>query len=248
MYNEPAFSCSIISDEPPPEAQERSEDRLGGPPTVPELAPATARAQRAAMSKSHLALTDRIELEVALRAGDTQATIALRMGRASGTVSREIALNGGRDAYRAAIAHQAAQCRSGTARRGDCAIAEHPPLRDEVHVRLQRGWSPEEIAGSLKQDHPDLPRMHTSHESIYRYVYVVARGELQRELAACLRRHHRRVGLQNRPGGCESLRTCHFFGGPAIRRGQGETRNEQRWICARMLAGRSIFRALAIHR
>lgn len=192
MYNEPAFSCSIISDEPPPEAQERSEDRLGGPPTVPELAPATARAQRAAMSKSHLALTERIELEVALRAGDTQATIALRMGRASGTVSREIALNGGRDAYRAAIAHQAAQCRSGTARRGDCAIAEHPPLRDEVHVRLQRGWSPEEIAGSLKQDHPDLPRMHTSHESIYRYVYVVARGELQRELAACLRRHHRR--------------------------------------------------------
>ena len=143
------------------------------------------------MRNSHLSLTERIALEVALRAGDTQASIALRMARACGTVSREITLNGGRDAYRAANAHQAAQGRSGSARRDDCAIAEHPPLRDEVHARLQRGWSPEEIAGSLKRDYPDLARMHTSHESIYRYVYVVARGQLQRELAACLRRHHR---------------------------------------------------------
>lgn len=60
-----------------------------------------------------------------------------------------------------------------------------------MHARLRRGWSPEEIAGSLRNDCPDLSLMHTSHESIYRYVYDVARGELQRELAACLRRHHR---------------------------------------------------------
>jgi IS30 family transposase len=64
-------------------------------------------------------------------------------------------------------------------------------LRDEVHAQLRRGWSPEEIAGILKRDYPHLPLMHTCHESIYRYVYVVARGELKRELAACLRRHHR---------------------------------------------------------
>ena len=64
-------------------------------------------------------------------------------------------------------------------------------MRAEVHERLHRGWSPEEIAGSLKRDYPDQPLMHTFHESIYRYVYVVARGELKRELAACLRRHHR---------------------------------------------------------
>ncbi len=89
------------------------------------------------------------------------------------------------------MAHRAAQGRRGTARRGDCAIDEHPPLRDEVHARLHRGWSPEEIAGSLKRDHPDLPSMHTSHESIYRYVYVVARGGLQRELVPACRGHHR---------------------------------------------------------
>lgn len=191
MYNDTIFSCSISSEEPTPEAQGPTEDRLGGPPSVPELAPAAARAQRAAMAKPHLNLEERIELESALRAGDTQAMIAARLARSAGTISREVALNGGPGCYRAAEAHRAALGRRGTARRGDCAIAEHPPLRAEVHERLQRGWSPEEIAGSLKRDHPDSPLMHTSHESIYRYVYVVARGELQRELAACLRRHRR---------------------------------------------------------
>ena len=192
MYNDAILSCSISPDEPPPEAQERSEDRLGGPPSVPELARAAARAQRAAMANAHLNLEERIEMEAALRAGDTQAIIAIRLARSAGTISRELALNGGPRSYRATEAHRAAQGRRGAARRGDCAIDEHPPLRAEVHERLHRGWSPEEIAGSLKRDHPDLPLMHTSHESIYRYVYIVARGELQRELAACLRRHHRR--------------------------------------------------------
>ena len=192
MYNDAILSCSISSEEPLPEAQERSEDLLGGPPTVPELAPAAARAQRATMAKAHLNLEERIELEAALRVGDTQATVAARLVRSAGTISREVALNGGPGSYRAAEAHRAALGRRGAARRGDCAIDEHPPLRAEVHERLHRGWSPEEIAGSLKIDHPDLPLMHTSHESIYRYVYVVARGALQRELAACLRRHHRR--------------------------------------------------------
>ena len=144
------------------------------------------------MAKSHLNLEERIEVEAALRVGDTQAAVAARLLRSAGTISREVALNGGPDRYRAAAAHRAAQGRRGAARRGDCAIDEHPPLRAEVHERLHRGWSPEEIAGSLNRDHPDLPLMHTSHESIYRYVYIVARGELQRELVACLRRHHRR--------------------------------------------------------
>jgi IS30 family transposase len=174
MYNDAILACSISSEEPPP-----------------ELAPAAARVQRAAMAKPHLNLEERIELEAALRAGDTQAAIAVRLVRSAGTISREVALNGGPGSYRAAEAHRAALGRRGAARRGDCAIDEHPPLRAEVHERLHRGCSPEEIAASLKTDHPDLPLMHTSHESIYRYVYVVARGALQRELAACLRRRHR---------------------------------------------------------
>ncbi len=54
------------------------------------------------------------------------------------------------------------------------------PLWVEVYQRWHRGWSPEEIAGSLKCDHPNLPLMHTFQESIYRYVYIIARGELQK--------------------------------------------------------------------
>lgn len=132
MYNDAILSCSISPDEPPPEAQERSEDRLGGPPAVPELAPAAARAQRAAMANAHLNLEERIEMEAALRAGDTQAIIAIRLARSAGTISRELALNGGPRSYRATEAHRAAQGRRGAARRGDCAIDEHPPAGRHV--------------------------------------------------------------------------------------------------------------------
>ena len=185
-----AIDSSSIAGSAPPEAQARPENLLGGSPAVPALAPATPNAHRRTVSP--LKLEERIELEAALRAGDTQAAIALRLQRSAGTISRELTLHGGGDAYRAAAAHQAALARRGSARRGDCAIEAHSPLREEVHARFRRGWSPEEIAGSLKRDYPTVALMHTSHESIYRYVYVVARGELKRELIAGLRRHHAR--------------------------------------------------------
>lgn len=182
--------CCRIGGSAPPEAQARTENLLGGSPSVPALAPAPPNAHRPTVP--HLALEERIELEAALRAGDTQAAIAQRLQRSPGTLSRELALHGGREGYRAAAAHRAALARRGSARRGDCAIEAHSPLREEVHARFRRGWSPEEIAGSLQRDYPALAHMQTSHESIYRYVYVVARGELKRELVACLRRHHSR--------------------------------------------------------
>jgi len=190
-YREPAAACGEEGTAPL-EAQERAEDRLGGPPFVPALAPDSARRHSRAMRNQHLDLPERIELEASMRSGETQAWVAARLGRATGTISRELALNGGREAYRSATAHTACVARRGAARRGRCAIAEHPPLRDEVHAQLRRGWSPEEIAGTLQRDHPDVARMQTCHESIYRYVYIVARGELKRELVACLRRHHPR--------------------------------------------------------
>jgi IS30 family transposase len=143
------------------------------------------------MTWNHLRLEERIELEGALRAGDTQAAIAARLGRSAGTLSREIALGGGRAVYRAVVADRAAEARGGGARRGFCAITVHPPLQAAVAAGLRRGWSPEEIALGLRKDYPRDAPMHTSHESIYRYVYILARGELKRELVACLRRHHR---------------------------------------------------------
>jgi len=147
---------------------------------------------------THLTLAERIELEVALRAGETQIAVAVRLGRSPSTISRELGLHGGRAGYRAEAAQQAALKRRGSARRGDCAIAEHAPLRDAVLAQLGRGWSPEEIACNLKAAYPDQSRMQTSHESIYRYVYIVARGELKRTLVAGLRRHHRQRKTRRR--------------------------------------------------
>lgn len=140
--------------------------------------------------RTTLNLSERIELQIGLRAGETQAQIARRLARSTGAISSEIKRNGGRAAYQAKAAEEQAHARRQNARQGRCRIEEHPPLRDAVHALLRRGWSPEEIVGTLKNTHPQLPAMHTSHESIYRHVYIVARGELKRELIACLRRHH----------------------------------------------------------
>ena len=129
---------------------------------------------------THLDLTERIELQAGLRSGDTQAALAVRLNRSAGTITHELKRNGGRAAYCATGAQQSALARRGASQRGQCDIADHPPLRDGVHSRLRRGWSPEEIAGTLKREHPELPPLQTSHESIYRYVYVVAVGELKR--------------------------------------------------------------------
>jgi transposase, IS30 family len=182
----------------PPEAEEPAENLLGGSLLAPPLAPEHARAQARQVKHTILTLAERIEIQLGLSEGATQAHIAARLGRSQGTISTELKRNGGKASYEAVKAHEQASSRQGTARRGRCAIAERPPLRDEVHIRLRRGWSPEEIADQLKLEHPLLKAMHTSHESIYRYVYVVARGALQRELAKCLRRHRRSRKKQKR--------------------------------------------------
>lgn len=142
------------------------------------------------MGYTHLTLADRIELEGAVRRGDPQNLIAERLERSPGTLSRELTLNGGREHYRALAAQQSATARAGAARRDFCAITAHLPLHAALLAALRRGWSPEEIARTLRRTHSADPAMQTSHESIYRYVYVVARGALKRELVACLRRHH----------------------------------------------------------
>jgi len=162
------------------------------------LAAASHPALHPGRGNKHLSLEERLGLEAALRAGETQAAVAARLGRSPGAISMELKLNGGRTGYRAYAAHRAALSRRGTARRGDSAIADHPRLRDAIHAQLRRGRSPEEIARGLKADYPDDVRMHTSHESIYRYVYGVVRGELKAELASCLREHRPQRKIRRR--------------------------------------------------
>jgi len=150
------------------------------------------------MTHTVLSLSERIEIQVGLFTGLSQCAVAQRLGRSPGTISTELKRNGGGQTYCAQSAHLAATQRKARVRRGYCKIDQTAPLRDAVHAYLSRGWSPEEIAGTLKRQYPKIPHMHTSHESIYRYVYLVARGELKRELAKCLRRAHRTRKVRRR--------------------------------------------------
>lgn len=154
-------------------------------------------------SPRQLSLADREELSRGLVAGDTLRQIAGRLGRAVSTLAREVGRNGGRVVYRACHAETAAGAR---ARRPKLAkLASHPRLRREVERRLQERWSPQQIAARLVCDYPDDVTMRVSHETIYRTLFVQARGGLRRELTACLRtgrtqrRAHQRTALA-RPG------------------------------------------------
>jgi transposase, IS30 family len=133
-----------------------------------------------------LSLEDREEVRVGIEVGESDAVIGRRVGRHRGTVGREIAVNGGRGGYRA----YAAQARADeTARRPKrCWTEVRPSLWEEVQGLMRtKKWSPEQISRRLRRDHPDAPQWWVSHEAIYQAVYVQAKGELRKELAACLR-------------------------------------------------------------
>ena len=132
-----------------------------------------------------LSLGRREELSRGLLAGDSFRQIAARLGRATSTISREVALNGHRNAYRAWRAEETAAGRS--LRPKPSKLAEHPRLRGEVERRLQEHWSPQQIAARLVCDYPDDLEMRVSHETIYRSLFVQARGGLRKELTTCLR-------------------------------------------------------------
>ena len=111
--------------------------------------------------------------------------IAAGLGRAPSTISREVASNGGRRRYRAATADQHAWAKA--TRPKPCKLVTNPVLAGIVAAKLQRRWSPQQIAGWLKLTYPDDPEMHVSHESIYRTLFVQSRGALRKELTSYLR-------------------------------------------------------------
>jgi transposase, IS30 family len=133
-----------------------------------------------------LTLEDREEIRLGIDRGDGAAAIAGRIGRHRGTVSREIAANGGRGGYRAFRAQDRADQ---AARRPKPRWFEQRPwLWDEVQALLRTGrWSPQQIAQWLRREHPQEPEWWVSHEAIYQAIYVQGRGELRKELARCLR-------------------------------------------------------------
>ncbi len=131
-----------------------------------------------------LSLADREEIRAGLERRETLTAIAKAIGRATSTVSREVAANGGRSDYQAWRAHRRA---ADQARRPKTPKLADPRLVATVTEWLEQWWSPEEIANRLRIEFPDDPMMRVSHETIYQSLFVEGRGELRRELSRCLR-------------------------------------------------------------
>ena len=136
-------------------------------------------------SSGRLSFAEREEISRGLAAGRSLRAIAAGLGRSTSTVSREVAAHGGRDRYRAATADQQAWSRA--RRPKACKLASNLALARVVAEKLQRRWSPQQIAGWLKVAYPENREMQISHESIYRTLFVQSRGALRKELTAYLR-------------------------------------------------------------
>ncbi len=137
-------------------------------------------------SETALTLAEREEISRAVAEGRSIRAIAACLGRAASTVSREIKRNGGQECYRANQADAAAWDRA--LRPKQCKLAENRVLARVVTEKLRMLWSPQQIAGWLKHTYPDAESLHVSHETIYRSLFIQARGALKRELLQHLRR------------------------------------------------------------
>ena len=116
---------------------------------------------------------------------DALRTLASRLSRAPSTISREINRNGGYAQYRAVEADTAAWDRA--RRPKQCKLAGNKALRWRVAVKLHRRWSPQQIAGWLKREYPEGESTNVSHETIYRSLFIQARGVFKKELQRTLR-------------------------------------------------------------
>jgi IS30 family transposase len=134
---------------------------------------------------SALTLAEREDISRGIASGATFRSIAERLGRAPSTVSREVARHGGRDRYRAARADDLAW--QSALRPKECLLARNPTLCEIVASRLALEWSPEQISGWLKDEFPHDASLRVSHETIYRSLFIQARGVLKKELMDHLR-------------------------------------------------------------
>jgi transposase, IS30 family len=142
------------------------------------------RAERVSIN-GRLSLADRSEIYAGVTAGESGATIARRLGVHPSTVTRELAGNGGRDGYQPVAAHRRALK---LARRPQMMMLDsNAVLAAYVIERLEKLWSPEQIARRLIEEFPNDAEMRVSHETIYQSLYVQGRGALRKELARCLR-------------------------------------------------------------
>jgi IS30 family transposase len=138
-----------------------------------------------ARSRLSLSLRDREEISRGLVAGLSMRRIAEQLGRSTSTISREIRRNHGRIKYRAADADEWAWRRA--ERPKPCRLAINQHLQKVVAEKLGNQWSPQQVSGWLKLEYPADETMRVSHETIYRSLFIQARGVLKKELLAHLR-------------------------------------------------------------
>jgi transposase, IS30 family len=156
-------------------------------------------------SPLRLSLGDREELSRGLVAGDSLRRIARRLGRAPSTISREVSWSG-RSGYRAWRADKEAIERGRRPKPAKLAVDSR--LCREVERGLRAHWSPQQISARLVCDYPNELDMRVSHETIYRTLFVQARGALRKELTTCLRtgRTQRRPHMRIEQSGAGRLR------------------------------------------
>jgi IS30 family transposase len=137
----------------------------------------------------HLTESEREEISRGLARQMGVREIARALGRHPSTISREVRRNGGTSSYRSTCAEQRA--RDQAKRPKLCKLARSPLLQRAVAKQLSQYWSPEQIAGWLRSEYPNDPSMQISHETIYRSLFVQARGVLKAELRDHLRSQQR---------------------------------------------------------
>ena len=137
-------------------------------------------------SRRCLSLAEREEISRGIVTGLSLRAIATSLNRSPSTISREIHRNGGLQQYRANLADKAAWDRA--QRPKVCKLVKQKGLARIVARKLQLEWSPQQIAGWLKRTYPDDENHQVSHETIYRSLYIQARGALKKELIKYLRR------------------------------------------------------------
>lgn len=153
------------------------------------------------MPGRRLDLVEREEISRGIAEGRSLSAIAMGLGRPPSTVCREVHRNGGRDRYRSwAGQWRAKRC---ARRRRPRKLLASRRLREAVNAGLEQRWSPQQISGRLRRDHPDDPSWWVSHETIYQSLFVSAGGGLRKELTRALRtgRAQRRPHGSGRHGG-----------------------------------------------
>ena len=136
-------------------------------------------------SANSISMAEREDISRGLVAGLSIRSTASGLGRAPSTISREVSRNGGRGDYRATQANKNAWDRA--QRPKPCKLVRNRRLCQRVELKLRRKWSPEQIAGWLKREYPGDDWNQVSHETIYRSLFIQARGALKKELQVYLR-------------------------------------------------------------